>query len=169
MIGQSSSLGVKVHVTERFEPSTFPAELSQDKRVIVVAFDESAESQHSLDWALTNVVNPESDLLIILSVAVFQEPLSFAAMTESKEARSQHKTTFAEGYSSKLSTVASSILEEHKFEPPVRVIFNFSHQAHHEIFVLDSGDARLAIVEFCSLSKADLLVMGNRGLGMVKK
>jgi hypothetical protein len=116
---------VKVHVTERFEPSKIPAELSQDKRVIVVAFDESAESQHSLDWALKNIINPESDLLILLSVAVFQEPLWFEVITESAKTRSQHKNTFAEAYSSKLSTVASSILEEHKFEPPVRVLIIF--------------------------------------------
>jgi len=121
MIGQFASLGVKVHVTDRFEPSKLPAALRADKRVIVVAFDASTESQHSLGWALKNVFRPESDFLILLSVAIFQEPMSFAAISQSVQDKSEHKTAFAEEYSSKLSTVASGILEEHKVKEGIKV------------------------------------------------
>lgn len=158
MIDAASSLGVRVHVAEKFEPAFLPESLRKDKRVIVVAFDESCESQNSLDWALKNVFDPKSDILILISVAIFQEPFWFM---ESEEEKNLHKTSFADAYSSKLSTVASSILDEYSFEHTVKV--------HHDIFVLSYGDARSAIVEYCSILQADLLVMGNRGIGLLTK
>ena len=145
MIG--SSLDVKVHFSETFEPSDFSESLTKDKRIIVVAFDESAESQHSLDWALDNVFNPDSDLLILLSIAIFQEPFSFATMVESNEDKAQHKAQYADVYSSKLSTVASNIIEEHGFKESVKVkLFihsNFRYYMKSLSFVLEMQDLRL--------------------------
>lgn len=117
----SASLGVRVHLSETFEPVAIPETLLKDKRVIVVAFDESSESQHSLSWALKHIFDPKSDILILISVAIFQEPYWFSTMIESSEEKQKHKIEYADAYSSKLSTVASSILEEHRFKQQIKV------------------------------------------------
>lgn len=147
MIDASASLGVRVHISETFEPAALPELLLKDKRVIVVAFDESAESQHSLNWALKNIFDPRSDILILISITIFQEPYWFSTTFESDQDKHQHKTQYADAYSSKLSTVASSILEEHQFKEQVKVqllyliirsimIYLFSAQAMHGLQLL---------------------------------
>ena len=107
-----NSLGVKVHISDTIAPSSLPEALRLDKRVIVVAFDESSESQYSLSWTLDNIFTPESDILILLSIAIFHEPYLLVRSIVGSEP--EKKQLFAEDFSSRLSSVASSIIEDHQ-------------------------------------------------------
>lgn len=58
---------------------------------------------------------------------------------------------------------ATKIINEHSTK------LNKTAKISHEIYALKAGDPRDVIVDFCRDAKVDLLVMGSRGIGAVKR
>ncbi|KAJ3341089.1 hypothetical protein HDU93_005721 [Gonapodya sp. JEL0774] len=150
-------------------------------RNIVVAIDASVHSQTALTWTLENIVQPRrGDKLFLVTVTKIQES-QLAMMGEAISASSlvplvnpelateqldvMHKS--AEDVGKKIIAQANKIIDSHaetlKGEGDEKVTIS------REMIVLDGGDPRDAILDICKDHNANLLVMGSRGLGAMKR
>ncbi|KAJ3209540.1 hypothetical protein HDU83_002222 [Entophlyctis luteolus] len=124
-------------------------------RIIAIAVDSSKYSEYAFDWAINNVVRPESDQIVIINVrSVLAIPVYFEGayvdLTEEVEkleaANQQESHELLRKYAGKLPA--------HKYN--IRG-------------VALRGDPRDEIEFKVDELKADMLVIGSRGLGAFKR
>ncbi|KAI8926216.1 hypothetical protein BC831DRAFT_435507 [Entophlyctis helioformis] len=129
-------------------------------RTVAIAIDGSEHSSHALDWALKNVIRSESDQVVLLNVRPFvplptlsyrapffdygvYDPDMFDRMDEAN-AKSSHA----------LLIDAAKQLKK--------------HHVHVRAIAL-RGDPRDELVYKIEELKADVVVMGSRGLGTLSR
>ncbi|KAI9328308.1 hypothetical protein DFJ73DRAFT_126441 [Zopfochytrium polystomum] len=133
----------------------WPSELDdQITRVVAVAVDDSANSEYALEWAIKNVLRP-SDLCVLLNVR------SYAAASGPYAAFyadfSEFIITAEEHYRIQSHNLLKAYVRELKrHHLPVRAIAL-------------RGDARMELSRKVDELKADLLIMGSRGRGLIKR
>ncbi|KAJ3331262.1 hypothetical protein HDU76_003642 [Blyttiomyces sp. JEL0837] len=133
------------HATDDQEPIS---------RVVAMALDDSEYSQHALDWAISNVIR-KTDLVVLLNVRPFvQSPGPYGAM-----------------YMDFTEFLVSA--EEQSRNEAHTLLKSYARQLkHHNIAVKAiamRGDAREEISRKVDEVNADLLIMGSRGHGLVKR
>uniref|UniRef100_A0A1D1Z533 Universal stress protein A-like protein n=1 Tax=Anthurium amnicola TaxID=1678845 RepID=A0A1D1Z533_9ARAE len=126
-------------------------------RVVVIALDHSNHSQQAFDWSVKNFLRKESDLIVLVNVrpipsvpgpyAIGASYMDFGEVVTSLE--EQHKVashTLLQDYAAKLKAQ------------------NFACKA-----IAMRGDAREEIVRKVAELNSDALVIGSRGLGVLKR
>ncbi|CAI2171627.1 14133_t:CDS:2 [Funneliformis geosporum] len=132
----------------------------------LITLDGSDHSEYSLLWALENLVNPQNDILLLLSVGVLPAgtPCEYSAVTRN------------------ILNGNDLTKERQKAEEHAREIINngqklitnfFSTQGYNEVpnlnvecFVNSCSDPARYIVDFSKKQKVDVIVMGHRGTSL---
>jgi len=124
-------------------------------RVIVVAVDQSKHSENALNWALKNIINPATDFVVLINVRpspVIPGPagtvfLDYTDFIVKLDAQSRH--------------------EAHTLLKRYAALVNAKKVAVKAIAM--RGDAREEIRRKIVEVDADLVVVGSRGMGLVKR
>ncbi|XP_075251637.1 uncharacterized protein LOC142344050 isoform X2 [Convolutriloba macropyga] len=134
-----------------------------ESRVVVITVDGSPHSQRAFDWYLKHLMRPEVDKVhlihiaeqVSLPVVTTDSPLSFPkdAWVEKLTARNKKTEELRDHYESKL--------EELKLRQPGKGGF-YNEDA-------TSSFPGPQICEFAHSKNADVIIMGNRGLGKLKR
>ncbi|GAQ86184.1 universal stress protein family protein [Klebsormidium nitens] len=131
---------------------------SSAQRHIVIALDSSDHAKYALDWAIENVIR-SGDNVVLLSVAQKDEYEGQAALWGSKG-------------SPYIPLVEFDILKKYHLldHAAIEKLQKVSKQNNIEVVgQIHYGDPRDKVVEACQQVAADLLVLGSRGLGSVKR
>ncbi|KAE8675428.1 USP-like protein isoform 3 [Hibiscus syriacus] len=129
-------------------------------RKILVAVDEGEESMYALSWCLKNLVlqSPKDTLLLLYA----KPPRAvYSSLDGTGYLFSADILATMDKYS---NDVAACVIEKAK-----RIC---REQADHEVKVevkVESGDPRDVICEAADKIKADVLVMGTHGYGLIKR
>lgn len=118
-------------------------------------------------YSTLTILTVVKDHVILLTVGVFADRwgdfLRSAIGPSYSADRLEKMEKTAEEYAMKILEEATKVINEHSSK------LNKSAQISHEIYALKTGDARDVIVDFCKDTNADVLVMGSRGLGALKR
>ncbi|KAK8633572.1 hypothetical protein V6N13_014417 [Hibiscus sabdariffa] len=129
-------------------------------RKILVAVDEGEESMYALSWCLKNIISQSlKDTLILL----YAKPprAVYSSLDGSGYLFSADIMVTMDKYS---NDVAASVIDKAK-----RIC---KEKADHEVKVevkIESGDPRDVICQFADEIKADVLVLGTHGYGLIKR
>lgn len=132
-----------------------------DKRRVAIAYDGSEDARKLFDWSIKNIVQPERDHLILLSAvkrddkAFNHEELPMLSTTTSKveEAIEEvEKHSHGETAGDRLRAMSDSLRQHH-----------ISSEEH-----ILWGDAKTLLPRFTKANHVGLLIVGSRGLGVVK-
>ena len=128
------------------------------ERKILVAVDQGEESTYALSWCLHNVVSPNSNDTLIL---LYAKPprVVYSALDGSGYLFSTDILTTMERYAEE---VAESVIEKAK-----RLCKELK-EVKVETMVM-YGDARDVICEVAEKFHVDMVVMGSRGYGLIKR
>ncbi|KAJ3045679.1 hypothetical protein HDV00_007805 [Rhizophlyctis rosea] len=137
-------------------------QLKRPERVVVVALDNTPQSRKALQWSLKNILR-SNDQCILLSIGMLELDLGdivdVAADSVDPELQRQ-----AQDESVTVVEEAESVVKAHEAAHPdalQKVIF--------ERAPLTSSDPQKTLVEFCRISKPDLLVLGCRDMPAYKR
>ncbi|XP_063900634.1 uncharacterized protein LOC135120256 [Zophobas morio] len=127
-------------------------------RKICVAVDNSETSKYALTWTITNIYKPEaSDIIYILHSVQMQAVSPFYSSLD------------ASGTSADLLIS----MREREMEEGRNILKDygvFCDQKNVKFLLeLTVGDPRHTICEFVESQNIDLLVLGNRGSGLLKR
>ncbi|GAA5806873.1 hypothetical protein MFLAVUS_000221 [Mucor flavus] len=134
-------------VDESIHPDTHHKEL---KRVVAISIDtESAE--YVYDWAVNNFINPQTDLVVFLNCRIIDAPM----------APYINPTGFIEEFDDKRKKKSHLLLREYadRLKP-----FGIAVRA-----IALAGEPKTEIVRKTTELKADVLIIGSRGLGKIKR
>ena len=151
-----------VHVGHTYKPTIHPPELTHGRRKVVIAIDDSDYSKYALGWSLETVVQPETDMVFLLSIGILPDEY-MASLTQTQEDRDARLKQRGDEFASRLLESTGKVIQQHQSKSGKKA------KIQHQIFALSSGDPRSVIVDFCRDQKADILVMGHRGRGMLSK
>ncbi|OZJ06544.1 hypothetical protein BZG36_00505 [Bifiguratus adelaidae] len=153
-------------------PLLSPADGRSTPRTIMIAYDHSKASEHALRWALEHQIFHASDDIIVAyaigegssitsmdaTATMFAyDPLPLAAVANGAE-------WFLEDYSKRmedLTTNASAVLD--------RVVSKLKSKEFHARKLLLSGETKEALVKATKQHHVDMLIIGSRGLGFLKR
>jgi nucleotide-binding universal stress UspA family protein len=152
-----------VHVGHTYQPTMRPSEVTEGRRKVVIALDDSEYSKYALGWSLDTLIQPETDLVYLLSIGIMPEEY-MASLTQSQEDRDARLKQRGDEFASRLLESTGKVIQQHQAKTGKQ-----QAKIQHEVYALSSGDPRSIIVDFCRDQKADLLVMGHRGRGMLSK
>ena len=126
---------------------------------IVVAIDESQNSNKALEWAMDNVVSATVPTSISI-VHVAQVPFSFVSTLglSSDSGRAQAQDTAMKHGQAILDKALLKVTERFKGNKHVEAVK-----------VLLQGETREAICDFLQRHDVMLCVIGSRGMGMIKR
>lgn len=145
-----------------------------EKRRVAIAYDGSEDAQRLFDWSVQNIIRPESDHIILLSAVKRDEKPSGAGLFGKKETAAP-KSEDLPMLSTTVSKVNEAIKEtehipqgqtaRHRLEAMSQSLNQLSISS--EVHIL-WGEAKSLIPRFTEAHKVDLLIVGSRGLGVVK-
>lgn len=148
-----------------------------DKRRIALAYDGSEDAVKLFDWAVKNIVRPDSDHLILLSAVQRAEKINTNSSIFSK--KDTHHVPQKEDGLPMLSTTVTKVNEaiketehhpqgktaRHRLEAMSADLAKLHISSEEHILW---GDAKTLLPRFTQAHKVDLLIMGSRGLNAVK-
>ncbi|KAL4377051.1 hypothetical protein GQ457_02G036770 [Hibiscus cannabinus] len=135
-------------------------QVAAKERKILVAVDEGEESMYALSWCLKNIVSQSSKDTLILLYAKPPRAV-YSSLDGSGYLFSADIMVTMDKYS---NSVAACVIDKAK-----RIC---REQADHEVKVevkIESGDPRDVICQFADEIKADVLVLGTHGYGLIKR
>lgn len=134
-------------VDEAIHPDSTHKDL---KRIIAVSIDEGS-AEYVFDWALNNIINPATDLVVFLNtrtvdapMAPYISPKNFVEEFDETKKIKSHK--LLKSYADRLKAMNIAV---------------------RAIALL--GDPKVEIIRKVTELKADILLMGSRQLGTVKR
>ena len=144
----SSTIG-QVHELVHEEEHSTPT------RKIAIAIDESPSSEHAVNWAIQNVINKETDQVVLLNVRPFASvPIGLVApMMQVGDEYGLLDAQNKEFSHNLIRKVARGMIEKG---------FKTSGIALR-------GDAKEELVYKIEEMKADVLIIGSRGMGIFKR
>ncbi|OIR57921.1 MAG: uncharacterized protein A8A55_1297 [Amphiamblys sp. WSBS2006] len=126
---------------------------------ILISLDPSEYSKYTFEWVLQNIIDPQKHKVHVLTV---QEDIELSTWYSPVTS-----TEMAEEFESIRKTVRE------KAEAMLKAYFKVLKEAFDGKLecemVLASGDARREIVEYSYKASADLVILGSRGHGAVKR
>lgn len=127
---------------------------------ILISVDDSEPSSYALEWVLGNIINPQKHIVYLLSVAKINPQ---ASMIYSAGVGGGIPWTMLEEINREsLDEAKRCVLTHHEAIKKV-----YSQLEVHSL--VGQGDPRDEIVDAVSRIHADLLVLGSRGLGALKR
>ncbi|KAJ3086314.1 hypothetical protein HK102_013301 [Quaeritorhiza haematococci] len=137
----------------------------QSRRKVVFALDGSSHSTHALTWGLQNIVRPEKDHVILMAVGVISTDWQDLVEASMEILGGEDSTTVAEKQAAQQAMAivqeGESVLTDY-FKDDLK-------QLSYELAALIGDDPRTEITDFVNDQKVDMLVMGSRGMGMIKR
>ncbi|GAN10286.1 universal stress protein A-like protein-like [Mucor ambiguus] len=133
------------------DEAIFPDSHHKDlKRIVAISIDEGS-AEYVFDWAVNNFINPASDLVVFLNCRQVDAPI----------APYINPTNFIEEFDDKKKIKSHHLLKTYadKLKP-----FNIAIRA---IALL--GDPKVEIIRKVTELKADVLLLGSRQLGSIKR
>jgi nucleotide-binding universal stress UspA family protein len=147
-----------------------------EKRRVAIAYDGSDDARKLFDWSVKNIIRPESDHIILLSAVHRNDKPSSGGLFNKKD----HKEPAPkEGDLPMLSTTVTRVeeaMKETENHPQGQTArqrledmsaslrkLNISSEEH-----ILWGDAKALLPRYTQAHKVDLLIVGSRGLGVVK-
>jgi nucleotide-binding universal stress UspA family protein len=148
-----------------------------EKRRVAIAYDGSDDARKLFDWSVKNIIRPESDHIILLSAVQRNDKSSGGGLFSGKK---DHKEpTPKDGELPMLSTTVTRVeeaMKETENHPQGQTArqrledmsaglrqLNISSEEH-----ILWGDAKTLLPRYTEANKVDLLIVGSRGLGVVK-
>ncbi|XP_041016676.1 universal stress protein PHOS32-like [Juglans microcarpa x Juglans regia] len=134
------------------------ADVAAKERRILVAVDEGEESMHALSWCLSNVISENSkDALLLLYV---------------KPPRAVYSSLDGTGYL--FSSDIMAAMDRHGYDAAESVLEKAKRMCKdlHDVKVesiVEHGDPRDVICQMTQRLGVDVLVMGSRGYGLIKR
>jgi nucleotide-binding universal stress UspA family protein len=128
---------------------------STERRVITIALDHSDCSRHAFNWAITNVIRPQTDLVILTHCR--PTPTIHGPHNSIYIDFTEYMTRIDQEYRNESHSMLrqfAAILKKHNI--PVEAIAM-------------RGDPRTTLVRKAKELDSDLLVLGSRGLGAFKR
>ncbi|CAG8443559.1 3675_t:CDS:2 [Ambispora leptoticha] len=125
------------------------------KRTFMLATDLSSESLYAFEWAVKNVLRPESELYIV-SVLEEDKPVSGTSNSISSPNSSQTIINERLEVAQKIAKVTRTFLDNTRF--PVSL----------EIQVVTAKSTRTMLTNMIDLIKPTLVIAGSRGLSSIK-
>jgi nucleotide-binding universal stress UspA family protein len=140
-----------------------------EKRRVALAYDGTPDAEKLFDWSVKNIIRPESDHLILLSaVQKVDRGASFFlkkdAPTSPKPGELPVLTTTATKVDQVLDEVENPTARERLQDMANRLKSLSISSEEHVLW----GDAKVMLPRFTESQKVDLLIVGSRGLGVVK-
>ncbi|KAJ3411211.1 hypothetical protein HDV05_002595 [Chytridiales sp. JEL 0842] len=138
-------------------------ELAMPRRKILVASDGSAPSLYAYKWACVNIFQP-GDAIVVLRV------LGVADVWHASEGlftgKAQDRLTAAESLVAVLNQTADLILAEH-----IKILKELRPELHDVTVLSDikMGEAKEEILDLASSLRMDMIIVGDRGLGKIKR
>ncbi|KAL1918140.1 uncharacterized protein VTP21DRAFT_3406 [Calcarisporiella thermophila] len=129
------------------------------RRKVLVCWDNSPSSSYMFDWALGNILHSEIDHVILASVLDVQESTFLTIHIGKESAKGLH------GHSRRLSFKEREQTNE-LLRPLVERLNKNGITA--QVVVL-KGDAKDKLVELSKEVKADLCIVGSRGLNTIQR
>ncbi|ORX77515.1 adenine nucleotide alpha hydrolases-like protein [Basidiobolus meristosporus CBS 931.73] len=127
----------------------------ETNRVILIPVDESQNSRYAIEWSIENFLRPKSDIVVLTHV----RPLYVSS------------GTFATGYVD-MGSYATTIEDQYR-EGSHRLLKEYAHILKDKNILCKAiamrGDAREEILRKAVELKADMVIMGSRGLGTLKR
>ncbi|GBB87936.1 hypothetical protein RclHR1_14430001 [Rhizophagus clarus] len=126
-------------------------------RVVVIAIDQSSHSHQAFDWSVNNFLRKESDLVVLVNVRPIPSiPGPYAIGASYMD----------------FSEVVTSIEEQHRIASH-SLLQDFAAKLKAQNFACKAiamrGDARDEIVRKVAELNSDALIIGSRGLGVLKR
>ncbi|GBF97957.1 hypothetical protein Rsub_10630 [Raphidocelis subcapitata] len=143
---------------------------SPDKhRVVVLAVDDSVHSSHALDWAAAHVTDPRDELHVVCVALpapypvspILDETSATVAAVEASEWRDSAARSLS--YARELAERAAARAAEAGRSARGRVVARALAPEG------GAGDVGAALVGYAGSVQADLVVVGSRGMGSVKR
>ncbi|KAI9355634.1 hypothetical protein DFJ73DRAFT_824499 [Zopfochytrium polystomum] len=151
----SAPTPTSVHEDVVHPHETHAASGAPPARVIAIAVDASAYSEYAFNWTIQNVVRPETDQIVLLNVRpLVSFPVAFEAV--SAEALKQFEDLDAANRKE-----SHDLLRAYGAKVPA-LKYNIRGVALR-------GDPRDEIAFKVEEIHADMLVVGSRGLGAIKR
>ncbi|CAM0137414.1 hypothetical protein VKS41_003226 [Umbelopsis sp. WA50703] len=129
------------------------------RRKILIAYDNSEFSQKMFEWSLTQILRPDSDHILLATVLDVQESTYFHGNWGGD------RNAGFRGSARRLS-ISESDQATAQLKPLVERLVQRGMTA--QINVL-KGDAKHEIVKLSKELGADMIIIGSRGLGAVKR
>ncbi|KAL2914183.1 hypothetical protein HK105_206274 [Polyrhizophydium stewartii] len=140
----------EVHMHDHFEPT----------RIVCIAVDSSKNSEYAVSWAVKNVLKAETDQVVLLNV----RPYVYVPL---------YASHYLAEYPTFNSSDAFAQLEEANkqasHELLIQVAKTLQNHGIHTRAIALRGDAREELLFKIEDVKADLVIMGSRGLGAVRR
>jgi len=129
------------------------------RRKVVIAYDNSDASKKMFDWAVRDILRPEQDHVVLATVLDIQESTYIKAHFMKDEAVGR------QSHGRRLSVVEQDEATE-QLRPLVETLVGKGITAQVNIV---KGDAKIKLTELTKEVRADLMIIGSRGLGPIKK
>ncbi|KAI7865879.1 hypothetical protein BDF14DRAFT_1883169 [Spinellus fusiger] len=125
-----------------------------DKRRVALAYDGSEDAQKLFEWSLKNIIHPDNDHILILSVVSAAE--NGRRSSEDKKAANEDLKNVKHP---EVLTARDRLLALSTHLHTLKISFE-----EHILW----GDAKVLIPRYTQQNKVDLLIVGSRGLGTIK-
>jgi nucleotide-binding universal stress UspA family protein len=129
------------------------------RRKVLIAYDNSEFSERMFEWAINEILKPENDHVVLATVLDVQESTFIHTHFQ------RNQSVGRQGHARRLS-ISEQDEATSKLRPLVDRLVSKGITA--QINVL-KGDAKTKLVELSKETKADLFIIGSRGLGTVKR
>ncbi|NP_001306104.1 universal stress protein isoform 2 [Solanum lycopersicum] len=116
------------------------------KKMIMVAIDESEESFYSLKWALDNLINDPSIIITLINVQIPFTPMVYPAGPAVRKGQQENAT--------RILSRALHLCQQKMVKAETLIV---------------EGDPKDMICQTAHELHVDLLVIGSRGLGKIKR
>jgi len=129
------------------------------RRKVLIAYDNSVASSKMFEWAVRDILRPGEDHIVLATVLDIQESTYIKAqfMKDDAAGRQSHGRRL-------------SIVEQDEatlqLKPLVEKLVSKGMTAQVNVV---KGDAKVKLTELASEVRADLVIIGSRGLGTIKK
>ncbi|RHZ90251.1 hypothetical protein Glove_2g47 [Diversispora epigaea] len=135
------------------------------KQRYLITFDGSENSEYALFWSLENLIDPDKDELLLLSVGVLTDvsPFEYEYTAASRNILPQSEIELqkkqveeqAKGYVNQAKNIITDFYSTRKRKPP-------SQHLTYELYVNSSSDPTNYIIEFIREHNVDALVIGDQ-------
>lgn len=143
-----------------------------EKRRVALAYDGSEDANKLFDWAIMNIIRPESDHIILLSAIHRHEKAGSTLFTKKDEKTKDNDLPMLSTTVTKVDEAIKDI-EHHPQGQTARQRLEDMSDKLRQINVSSEehilwGDAKTLLPRYTEAHKVDLLIVGSRGLGAVK-
>ncbi|KAI8893021.1 hypothetical protein BC833DRAFT_569576 [Globomyces pollinis-pini] len=141
----------------------------QPKRVICMPIDTSKQSLRTINWAINHTLDPTTDKVILMHVYPFPFYSAYPTVLEHEcpGTISIHDPGYPYSHMQEQLKSEDSRLKDCAKEFLLQQVANLKRKNIHVEAISFQGDARLILEQEINNLKPDLVIIGQRGLGVI--